>query len=167
MSIQILIDSVGESGRVTKTMIALLVGVALLMGFFMAVQPAINLELRRFVGSPAQAAMVSTFVSTISLGFFVFVILRKPWPSLEAATATPWWIWVGGLLGAVYVAVSVVLISRLGAAFAFSLVVLGQMLTALVMDRFGWFGVPIHDFSPGRVIGVALVILGVVLIRMF
>lgn len=148
-------------------MVAFLIGVALVMGFFMAIQPAINLELRRFVGSPAQAAMVSTFVSTISLGFFVFVVQRKPWPSLDAALSTPWWIWIGGLLGAAYVAISVVLVSRLGAAFAFSLVVLGQMITALLLDRFGWFGVPIHDLTPGRLVGVALVISGVVLIRMF
>jgi transporter family-2 protein len=148
-------------------MVVVLIGVALVMGLFMAIQPAINLELRRFVGSPAQAAMVSTTVSTISLAFFVFVIQRKPWPSLHAALSTPWWIWIGGLLGAAYVAISVVLISRLGAAFAFSLVVLGQMVTALVLDRFGWFGVPVHDLSPGRLLGVSLVISGVVLIRMF
>jgi transporter family-2 protein len=148
-------------------MVAVLIGVALTMGLFMAVQPALNLELRRFVGSPAQAAMVSTTVSTTSLAFFVFVIQRKPWPSLHAAVSTPWWIWIGGLLGAAYVAISVVLISRLGAAFAFSLVVLGQMVTALILDRFGWFGVPIHDLTPGRLIGVALVISGVVLIRAF
>jgi transporter family-2 protein len=148
-------------------MVAFLIGVALVMGVFMAVQPAINLELRRFVGSPAQAAMVSTTVSTISLAFFVFVIQRRSWPSLDAALSTPWWIWVGGLLGAAYVAISVVLVSRLGAAFAFSLVVLGQMMTALVLDRFGWFGVPVHDLSPGRLIGVAFVISGVVLIRIF
>lgn len=148
-------------------MVVFLIGVALVMGLFMAIQPAINLELRRFVGSPAQAAMVSTTVSTISLAFFVFVIQRKPWPSLHAALSTPWWIWIGGLLGAAYVAISVVLISRLGAAFAFSLVVLGQMVTALILDRFGWFGVPVHDLSPGRLLGVSLVISGVVLIRMF
>jgi transporter family-2 protein len=148
-------------------MLALLIVVALTMGLFMAIQPAINLELRRFVGSPAQAAMVSTTVSTISLAFFVFVVQRKPWPSLHAATDTPWWIWVGGLLGAAYVAISVVLIQRLGAAFAFSLVVLGQMATALIMDRFGFFGIPVHELTPGRLAGVALVISGVVLIRMF
>jgi transporter family-2 protein len=148
-------------------MVAILIGVALTMGLFMAVQPAINLELRRFVGSPAQAAMISTTVSTISLALFVFVVQRKPWPSVQSATSTPWWIWVGGLLGAMYVAVSVVLIQRLGAAFAFSLVILGQMATALVMDRFGLFGLPVHEFTPGRVIGVALVISGVVLVRMF
>ena len=148
-------------------MMAVMIGVALMMGLFMAIQPAINLELRRFVGSPAQAAMVSTFVSTISLGLFVFGYQRKPWPSFDAAISTPWWIWVGGVLGAIYVAGSGVLVSRLGTALAHSLVVLGQMVTALVVDRFGWFGVASHDLSPGRVFGVALVISGVAMIRMF
>lgn len=153
--------------RVSKAMVVMLVGVALLMGLFMAVQPAINLELRRFVGSPAQAAMVSTIVSTLFLLIVVFGVQRNPWPSLNEALATPWWIWVGGVLGAIYVAISVVLISRLGAAFAFSLVVLGQMLTALILDRFGWFGIPMHDLSVGRVAGVVLVIGGVIAFRIF
>jgi len=153
--------------QVSKAMVAVLIGVALLMGLFMAIQPAVNLELRRFVGSPAQAAMVSTFVSSIFLAVVVFGFQRKPWPSFDAALTTPWWIWLGGVLGAIYVAVSVVLVSRLGTAFAYSLVVLGQMVTALAVDRYGWFGVTSHDLSPGRVLGVALVISGVAMIRMF
>lgn len=142
-----------------------LVGLAIVMGCFMAIQPAINGQLRFRVGTPAQAAMISTSVSTISLFFFVFAVQRPAWPQGETLRAAPWWIWTGGLLGAVYVAVSIVLVQRLSAAVAFSIVVFGQMVCALILDHFGWFGLTPHEISPGRLVGVALVIAGVVMIR--
>lgn len=142
-----------------------LVAVAVTMGCFMAIQPAINGQLRWRVGSPAQAAVISTSVSTISLLLFVFVIQRQPWPTSGAFTSAPWWIWTGGLLGAVYVAVSIVLVQRLGAAVALSLVILGQMLCALIVDHFGWLGLAQHEISVGRVLGMVMVVGGVAMVR--
>ncbi len=145
----------------------LLVATALTMGFFMAIQPAINGQLRWRVGSPAHAAMISTTVSTISLFIYVFAIERKPWPSLESIRTGPWWMWTGGLLGAAYVALSVVLVQRLGGGVAFALVILGQMTFALIMDHYGWFGLTVHEITPIRIAGAGLVVAGVVLIRFF
>ncbi len=144
----------------------LLVGVALLMGCFMAIQPAINGQLRFRVGTPAQAAMISTSVSTISLLLFVLLWQRPTWPEASVVRETPWWIWTGGLLGAVYVAVSILLVQRLSAAVAFSIVVFGQMVCALILDHFGWFGLRVHEITPGRLVGVVLVVAGVAMIRM-
>lgn len=147
-------------------MVWVLVLTALLMGCFMAVQPAINGQLRGLVGSPAQAALISTTVSTVSLFLFVFVVQRQSWGGSGSLTSAPWWMWTGGVLGAIYVAVSLVLVARLGGAVAFSLVVLGQMVSALILDHFGWLGVPQHDLTPTRIIGVALVVGGVAMIRL-
>ncbi|WP_458429062.1 DMT family transporter, partial [Pseudomonas aeruginosa] len=46
------------------------------------------------------------------------------------------------MLGAFYVATSVVVGPRLGAAALLSLSVLGQLLTSLAVDHFGWLGFP-------------------------
>ena len=151
--------------KVIRLMFWMLVAVALTMGLFMAIQPAINGQLRWRIGSPAQAAMISTSVSTIALLFFVFVIQRQPWPGAGAFKDAPWWIWTGGLLGAVYVAVSIVLVQRLGGAVALSLVVLGQMLSALAIDHYGLLGLARHEISPGRLVGVLMVVGGVAMIR--
>lgn len=144
----------------------LLVGTALLMGCFMAIQPVINGQLRFRMGSPAQAAMVSTSVSTISLLLFVLVVQRPSWPDGAVLRAAPWWIWTGGLLGAVYVAVSIILVQRLSAAVAFSLIVLGQMICALIIDHLGWLGLTQHEISPGRILGATMVVGGVAMIRL-
>jgi bacterial/archaeal transporter family-2 protein len=55
--------------------------------------------------------------------------------------------------------------SHLGAATVLALMVIGQMLGALTFDHFGLLGMSQHPASPARLIGMAFLILGVVLIR--
>lgn len=75
--------------------------------------------------------------------------------------------WAGGLLGAVYVAATIVVVPRLGAAQMLSLAVLGMMLGALAIDRFGLFGLDVRPLSLMRVVGTVLVVAGVTAITRF
>ena len=43
--------------------------------------------------------------------------------------------------------------------------ILGQLGTSLLIDHYGWFGVPVQRLSAVRLIGVVLLTAGVVLIR--
>jgi bacterial/archaeal transporter family-2 protein len=74
--------------------------------------------------------------------------------------------WTGGIFGAIYIAISILLLPRLGAALVVALIVLGQMLGALAFDHFALLGVPENPVSLTRVVGAALLIAGVVLIRL-
>ena len=60
----------------------------------------------------------------------------------------------------------VLLIPQLGAATFFALLVTGQMLGSLAFDHFGLLGVRVHPAGMIRFAGAALLIIGVVLIRM-
>ena len=53
---------------------------------------------------------------------------------------------------------------RLGAVALLALVLLGQMATALVVDHYGVVGFPEHAVSLSRLVGLALLIAGVVLV---
>ncbi len=75
--------------------------------------------------------------------------------------------WTGRVLGAFYVASSVLLVPRLGVALTFSLIIAGQMLIILVIDHFGLLGIAIKEISLPRLLGVTLITIGVVLIRKF
>src|SRR5262249_23383134 len=137
--------AVGEVGPTLgriRPMLALYVTIAVAMGGFLAVQVAVNGRLRLRAGDPAHAALISTSISTLSLLLYSVAVVRKPWPDSTQLTSAPWWIWTGGLLGAVYVATSLVLLSRLGGAILFASIVVGQMLATLVLDHFGLFGLP-------------------------
>lgn len=147
-------------------MIWLLTLVAIAAGALLPIQASINGRLRPFVGGPLPATLVSVAVSTSAMILLV-VATRTPAPSGGKISAAPWWVWTGGLLGVIFVLVSLGLVNRLGAAFLFALVVVGQMLASLAIDHFGLFGVSEHAVSPLRILGVALLMAGVVLIRFY
>ena len=95
------------------------------------------------------------------------VATGTPLGNLAAAKNAPPIAWIGGLMGAFFVASSVALVPRLGVALTFSLIVAGQMLITLVLDHFGVLGVPVKEVSLMRVLGIILITGGVVLIRKF
>jgi transporter family-2 protein len=104
-------------------------------------------------------------VGTVVLAVYS-LILRVPWPSGEAVTRYPWWIWTGGFLGAFLVASTVVLAPRLGAASMMSLIIAGQMFASLFLDHFGWLGYQVQPASGLKMLGAILLLGGVVLIRL-
>jgi transporter family-2 protein len=67
-------------------------------------------------------------------------------------------------MGALYVASSIILGPRLGAAALLALVVLGQLVTSLVLDHFGWLGFAQHPLSVTRTLGAVFLFCGVLLI---
>jgi transporter family-2 protein len=129
------------------------------------VQASINGELRGLVGDPYRTALVSTTVSTIFLFILSGIVYRRPIPAAHVFTDATWWMWVGGILGAIYVAAAAILVSRLGSAVMFTLVILGQLVMAVIMDHFGMIGLDKHPVSAPRIAGIALVLLGVVIVR--
>ena len=86
-------------------------------------------------------------------------------PTPADLKGAPWWIWIGGLCASVFVTGTFVLVQRLGAAPAIGLAVGGQQVASLVIDRFGLFGLPRRNLTPGRVGGVAALLLGVALVE--
>jgi transporter family-2 protein len=139
---------------------------AVAIGFFVGVQPAINGRLGQSTGQPALAALISTFTSTTCLLIYCLII-RPEIPAWGVLRAGPWWMWTGGLIGAVYVAVSLNLVQRLGATVLVAVVLVGQMIAALIVDHFGLFGLPESPITLQRLVGVGFLIAGVGLIRWF
>jgi transporter family-2 protein len=85
---------------------------------------------------------------------------------LTTASRIPWFAWSGGLFGAIFIGLGIFLVPQLGAATFFALLIAGQMLGSIAFDHFGVLGVPLHPVSAIRVAGAALLVGGVVLIRM-
>jgi len=139
---------------------------ALIAGTMMPTQAAVNNKMAAVVDSPISAAFISFVVGTIGLLVFM-VATGTPLGNLAAAKNAPPIAWIGGLMGAFFVASSVALVPRLGVALTFSLIVAGQMLITLVLDHFGVLGVPVKEVSLMRVLGIILITGGVVLIRKF
>jgi bacterial/archaeal transporter family-2 protein len=147
-------------------MVWLYVLFAVAAGAMLPLQFGINAQLSHWLGSPLRAAFISFLVGTIAL-LILSAFVRKPLPSLARLGAVPWWVWIGGLLGAFYVAGSIVTAPKLGAVTLAAAIVFGQTFTSVLVDQFGWVGFEEHHASPGRLLGVVLVAAGVVLVRAF
>ena len=135
-------------------------------GAMLPIQFGINAQLARWVDSPLRASLVSFAVGTLVLLVAAIPLLRG-WPGPAALDGAPWWIWIGGALGAFYVLGSIVAAPRLGAVTLVGLILAGQTVASLLVDHFGWVGFDEHPVTPGRVLGVALLAAGVVLVRVF
>jgi transporter family-2 protein len=69
-----------------------------------------------------------------------------------------------GLLGAFILGAIVLAAGRAGLAQTLTLVIASQLIVGLLIDRTGLFGPAAADFGPLKVVGVALVLVGGVLV---
>ena len=141
-----------------------LYALALGAGVSVAVQQVLNGGLRTALASPAWAGFVS-YVGGLLTMIVVLIALGEKLPSWKAIADTPWWAWSGGVFGGVFILLMILLLPSLGAATLIALVVAGQMAAAITLDHFGAFGLAPHPVSVSRLLGAALLIAGVVLIK--
>ncbi len=139
---------------------------ALVAGFCLPTQAGVNARLNLLTRSSILTAAISCAVGTIVLLVYA-MILKTSLPAGESVSRSPWWIWTGGMIGAIFVVSTIILAPRLGAVAMVAWVVAGQMLASLVLDHFGLIGYPIHPISGLRMLGVAMLLGGVILIRWF
>ncbi len=130
-----------------------------------ALQAPTNAKMMTAVGSPVNAAFVSFAIGTAALGILAVLLQAKP--DIAASRALPWYAWAGGLYGSIFVVAAAWGVPRLGVATTITLMVAGQLLLSVGLDHFGAMGMPKQPISWGRTAGVAMVLLGVLMVRRF
>jgi transporter family-2 protein len=143
------------------------IGFVLFAASFQTVQAACNGALNRALQRPLLVTMVSVTGSLICVLVAGLLSGRLGLVPADRIARVPLWAWTGGACGAIFVLSQPVAAPRLGAALYMSLVVTGQVVTAVVLDHFGFLNLPQHSASPGRVLGVALIAAGVSLVARF
>ncbi|HVD37466.1 MAG TPA: DMT family transporter, partial [Solirubrobacterales bacterium] len=132
-----------------------------LVGGCIALQAPINAGLGKATGSMA-AALVSFSVGTLALA--TVVVLSDKAGGLTSTFDVSWYYLLGGFLGALYVLNALVAVSAIGAGGVAAATVFGQLTASVAIDRLGLFGLDEVALSPQRVLGVALLLAGTVLV---
>jgi len=106
----------------------------LLAGFGIAWQQAVNGHVRMVSGSAMVAGLVNFFMGTAVLlvAFAVSVALRGLPDGLPSG---PWWLYVGGSLGIVFIAVGAAVVRYTGVLLLGLGMIAGQVTGALVLDE--------------------------------
>lgn len=132
-------------------------------GMLNAMQGPTNAMLARPFNSPVNAAFVSFAVGTAVL--LVLILAFRVKPDWTGVRTLPWYAWLGGAYGVVFVVAAAYSAPRLGVASTITLMVAGQLIASLAVDHFGTFGVVARPVNLVKLAGIALVFLGVVLVR--
>jgi bacterial/archaeal transporter family-2 protein len=135
----------------------------LFAGAMIALQAPTNVMLARAGGSPVLAALISFAVGTATL--LAVWLASGNRPGLAPFGGLPWYAWIGGVYGAVYVAVAAYAAPRIGLASLITIGIAGQIIAALWLDHVGALGLERAPISWARVGGALLVVAGVVLVR--
>jgi len=134
-----------------------------LTGMFSASQTAINGHLGVVLHSTVKAAFISFFVGVVTL--IIVVSILHPKFQLETKSKNPWWMWIGGVIGALFVLGNVYLVPIIGTGLAVVIVLVGLMVGSLLIDQFGLFDSKKNHITWAQVLSLLVMIVGVVLIR--
>jgi bacterial/archaeal transporter family-2 protein len=137
---------------------------AIAAGVSVVIQQALNANLRNALHSAAWSGFISYSVGLACMALLALAF-RDPVPAVSVAARIPLWALSGGVFGAIFIGLGIFLVPQIGAATFLALLVTGQMLGSIVFDHFGWLGLTQRSVDAPRLIGVALLIGGVVLIR--
>lgn len=136
---------------------------AIAAGVATVTQSGMNSTLARFTGTAFNAATVSLCLSALVM-LALQPVMKDAFNWSGALRQGPWWMWLGGLCGVVFVTAVAFSAPRVGAVGVVSCILAGQLVAALIYDRFGLLGFGAQEISWQRLLGVALVVGGMVLI---
>lgn len=128
-------------------------------GWAMGVQAAVNGGLGKRIG-----ALEATFASFgIGAAALFFAVLFFGKGSFLTISQVPKYQLLGGVLGAFYVGIMVMVVPKIGVSLAFFALITGQLMMGAAIDHFGWFGAPHHPLTMKKVISISLMLAGIYL----
>lgn len=137
--------------------------VAFVCGALLPLQAGLNARLGRSIGSPIYASMFSFIVGALTVGSFVLFSRESvTWHGLKSASILSWL--GGGVIGAFFITASMLALPRIGMALTFGLIVAGQVIVSVLLDHFAILVVQQHSINLWRLVGIALIMLGVVIV---
>jgi transporter family-2 protein len=129
-------------------------------GIGIPVLAALNAGLGTRLGSPVAAAAILFIVALCTT---LLILVLKGAPSLAAVITAPKHLFLAGLLVAFYILSITFIAPKFGVGNAVFFVLLGQLISAALIDHFGLFGARISPLSLSRAGGIALMAAGVFL----
>ncbi len=120
---------------------------------------ALNAALGQRLGSPASAALILFVVAVVVTGMTVLVT----GPSFGGVTSAPKHLFLAGCFVAFYVLSVTYIAPSFGVGNAIFFVLIGQLVSAALIDQFGLFGAQVTPLTITRGLGIAVMGAGVFL----
>ncbi len=110
---------------------------------------------------------VWVYCSGLAAILLIQVFARQALPVASAVQAAPWWAYMGGALSIVTTLIALMFAQKLGSGMFTGLSLTASILVSILLDQMGWVGFKQHTASPLRLVGGALLVIGVWLVSKF
>ena len=138
----------------------------ILVGTCLPLLAVTNGQLAKAFGSPYTATFCVFFVALVGISL-VILASKPPIPGIEQFSNVKWWHFIGGLIVVLNVVTFTISPSKIGVGNMVILFVSSQLISSLVLEHFGIFGIEPHTINWQRILGILCLIAGVYLIRKF
>jgi len=125
----------------------LLMTITFFVGVILPVQAILNSRLAKQTSGSLMAALLSFLTGTICLIILNFIVNGQAMLNLKQSASGPWYIWMGGFLGVIYVGYITWVNQLQGVALTFALVVSGQIFISLLIDHYGLLGSTVRTIT--------------------
>jgi bacterial/archaeal transporter family-2 protein len=133
---------------------------AFLLGAMISIYQPMNGSVSRMIGSPLLANVIFYFIGCLTS---VVMLLASGGLRFEPKLRTvPPLLYTAGIMSAIMVLGTIILLPRLGARRLFILQVAGQVLLAMFVAHFGLLGLPQDPLTVKKLAGAAIVLIGAV-----
>ncbi|MDK2562050.1 DMT family transporter [Romboutsia sedimentorum] len=131
-----------------------------LISVFTGVLLSLMLSLNGTIGEIAGNYASTVIIHVIGLiGIIIVLIATKS--KFKNIKDIPLYMYLGGLMGVLTVIFSNASFSKLGVSLTVSICLLGQLVTSIIIDHFGYFNLPVNKFNKKKTIGLGIIILGI------
>lgn len=117
-------------------------------------------------GNPMQATTMAFFVATVVLLLFCTCLGKTQLVGKAFSREYPWWMWTGGLCGAMIVFSNAWLVPHVGVGVFSMALLVGQLALSMLMEHNGWLGAPRKRVTWIKIAGILLMLAGVAMIRL-
>lgn len=143
-------------------MIFVYIILAIVIGTLMPVQGGLNAELTRILKHPYLAAFISLTFGAMAVS--ILIVLNGGFSELKRLGEVPPHLFLGGLLGAIFVGSSLFFIPRMGATTMIAAFITGQLIGSMIIDHFGLLGLVPNPMTATKIMGVILLFSGLFLV---
>ena len=125
-------------------------------GIILAIMISLNGQVSGIAGSYAS----SVIIHLVGL-FGIILVLIFTKSKIKNLKGIPFYMFTGGLIGILTVLFTNASFIGLGVSLTVSLSLLGQLVTSLVIDHFGYFNMPVSEFDRKKILGLVIIIVGI------
>lgn len=135
---------------------------AVFIGILIAIMVAFNGALDNQVGT-----YLATFIiHLVGLITIILILIFKKQKFL-INEKLPIYLFSAGAMGVFVVSFNNICFNKLGASLTLSLGIIGQLVLSCIIDHFGFLGMKVYKFKKKKLIGFAIIFIGIVVMTIY